>query len=148
MKDSFDISMIEEDIETTIENKTEMKNDIEKNEVKIETPQENNNIKIKKNINDKIKKKISNTVLKNKISEDKEKNKLFKNLNKEETRGRKKIKNKKNKSFTSKLYENQKEIIEELKNELGIETDYELILFLLKRSTLRNNIDIDLHLIK
>lgn len=73
---------------------------------------------------------------------------LTKDLNKEETRGRKKSKNKKDKSFTSKLYGKQKETIDNIKKELQIETDYELLLFLLKKSTIRNNIDIDLFFIK
>lgn len=126
------------DIITKDENK-KSKNIEEINNNKVIT-KINNNTKINKNIDDNIKKINNISNIKKDLIKD--------TMSKEETRGRKKSKNKKDKAFTSKLYGKQKETIDSIKNELEIETDYELLLFLLKKSTVRNNIDIDLFFIK
>lgn len=149
-KDGFDISDLEEIIiekketketkEINPPNKIEDKTILEKKEKILNINSLSNNTKINKDIDNNIKKNNISNIKKDLINKN--------ILEREETRGRKKSKNKKFKTFTSKLYEKQKETIDNIKQELDIETDYELLLFLLKKSTIRNNIDIDLFLIK
>ncbi len=146
-KDGFDISDLEEIIiekketkEINPPNKIEDKTILEKKEKILNINSLSNNTKINKDIDNNIKKNNIYNIKKDLINKN--------ILEREETRGRKKSKNKKFKTFTSKLYEKQKETIDNIKQELDIETDYELLLFLLKKSTIRNNIDIDLFLIK
>lgn len=154
-RDGFDISYLDEEVEgkeVKKETRKEVKKNFEEKNDNIINSKDDKKDKIL-NINSlsiqtKINKNIDDNIKKNKIDNIKKDLINKSSLDREETRGRKKSKNKKSKTFTSKLYGKQKDTIDSIKEELDIETDYELLLFLLKKSTVRNNIDVDLFLIK